>query len=329
MPPKVILIGGTGFLGTFAVREMRQRGWEVTSVGLAPVPREQNDDPQVHVVEQDFTRLDDPALLALLRGHTALVFAAGADDRLTPNRPCYPFFKAANVDALERLLRLAKPAGITRAVALGSYFTYFNRQWPHLKLTERHPYIRSRVEQQRVAFAAAAPEIELSFLELPYIFGAAPNRLPLWAPLLDYLRSTQTIYYTRGGTACVSVKAVGQAIAGAVEKGRGGQAYPIGEVNLTWGQMLTRLAKADGRDIRVVSLPNALLDPALWGLWLVHRLQGKESGLDPRHLLDLQAAETFFDPAPAQAELGFENGLLEGAFAETVAACPPKTQKRT
>ncbi len=90
--------------------------------------------------------------------------------------------------------------------------------------------------------------------------------------------------------------------------------------------MLTQLAKADGQDIRVVTLPNALLRPVLWGLWLVHYLQGKESGLDPRHLLDLQSAETFFDPLPAQQTLGFESGLLEKAFAETVAACPPKNR---
>jgi len=322
-----IIIGGTGFIGSFAVREMRQRGWNVTSVGFAPVPAEQIADSQVRIIEQDITQLDDLSLLELLRGHTALVFAAGADDRLTPKRPSYPFFHAANVVALERLIKLAGQAEITRAVALGSYFTHFHRQWPHLKLNERHPYIRSRLEQQRAAFAAAAPKVALTFLELPYIFGAAPHRTPLWAPLLDYLRSTKTVYYTQGGTACVSVKAVAQAIVGALETGQGGQAYPIGETNLTWSEMLTRLAKAEGLDIRVVTLPNALIRPALWGLWLFHWLQGKESGLDPRHLLDLQSAYTFFDPLPAQTELGFESGLLELAFAETVAACPKKEKK--
>lgn len=327
MTPKILIIGGTGFLGTFAVRAMRAKGWEVTSVGFAPVPAEQSADPLVHVVEADLTKLDDSALLDLLRGHTSLVFAAGADDRLTPQRPCYPFFYAANVATLERLVKLAKQAGLTRAVVLGSYFTHFNRQWPQLKLAERHPYIRSRFEQQRVAFAAAAPEMTLCFLELPYIFGSAPNRLPLWAPLLNYIRSTRTVFYTRGGTACVAAEAVGQAIAGALENGQGGQVYQIGEENLTWPEMLTRLAKADGQEIRVVTLPNALLRPVLWGLWLVHFLQGKESGLDPRHLLDLQSAETFFDPLPAQQALGFASGQLEAAFAATVAACPAPKAK--
>ncbi len=327
MAQNVIVIGGTGFLGAFAVREMRRRGWAVTSVGFAPVPQEQQDDPLVRVVEQDIHKVDEAALLGLLEGHTALVFAAGLDDRQTPPRPSYPLFHAANVEAPARLLRLAKRTSISRAVILGSYFTYFQRQWPHLKLAERHPYIRSRVEQQRVAFATAAPEISLCFLELPYIFGALPGRAPLWTPLVNYLRSTKTVFYTQGGSACVSVQAVAQAIAGAVESGQAGSAYPIGEENLTWQELLTRLAKAEGRDIRIVALPNVLIAPALWALWLIHRLQGKESGLDPRYLLDLQSANTFFDPRPAQQQLNFQGGLLEQALAETVAACPPKEKK--
>lgn len=327
MAQNVIVIGGTGFLGAFAVREMRRRGWAVTSVGFAPVPQEQQDDPQVRVVEQDIHKIDEAALLQLLEGHTALVFAAGLDDRQTPPRPSYPLFHAANVEAPARLLRLAKKTSISRAVILGSYFTHFQRQWPHLKLAERHPYIRSRVEQQRVAFATAAPEISLCFLELPYIFGALPGRAPLWTPLVNYLRSTKTVFYTQGGSACVSVQAVAQAIAGAVESGQAGSAYPIGEENLTWQELLTRLAKAEGRDIRIVALPNVLVAPALWALWLIYRLQGKESGLDPRRLLDLQSANTFFDPRPAQQQLNFQGGLLNQALAETVAACPPKEQK--
>lgn len=327
MAQNVIVIGGTGFLGAFAVREMRRRGWAATSVGFAPVPQEQQDDPQVRVVEQNIHKIDEAALLELLEGHTALVFAAGLDDRQTPPRPSYPLFHAANVEAPARLLRLAKKTSISRAVILGSYFTHFQRQWPHLKLAERHPYIRSRVEQQRVAFATAAPEISLCFLELPYIFGALPGRAPLWTPLVNYLRSTKTVFYTKGGSACVSVQAVAQAIAGAVESGQAGSTYPIGEENLTWQELLTRLAKAEGHDIRIVALPNVLIAPALWALWLIHRLQGKESGLDPRYLLDLQSANTFFDPLPAQQQLNFQGGLLEQALAETVAACPPKEQK--
>ncbi len=323
MSQNVLVIGGGGFLGIHAIRELRQQGHSVTSFGSSYFPPEQKEDAGVRIVQANLNHMDDAALTELLRGHAALVFAAGADDRLTPKRPCYPFFYAGNVAILERLLRLGKSVGVTRAVVLGSYFTYFNRLWPHLKLTKHHPYIRSRVEQQKVAFETV-PEMNIGFLELPYIFGSALGKVPLWLPLVNYLRSSKNIFYTHGGTACVSAQSVGQAIAGAVEHSRGHAVYPIGDENLTWKEMLTRLARVEGRDIRVISLPNTLLNPILKGVWLMHYLQGKESGLDPRYLLDLQSENTFLDTAESRAKLGYQTGLLDKAFAETVAACPRK-----
>lgn len=323
MSQNVLVIGGGGFLGIHAIRELRRRGHSVTSFGSSYFPPEQTADAGIRIVQANLNNLDDVALLELLQGHTALVFAAGADDRQTSKRPSYPYFYAGNVTILERLLQLGKTVGINRAVVLGSYFTYFNRLWPHLELTKHHPYIRSRVEQQRVAFETA-PEMDISFLELPYIFGSAPGKVPLWLPLVNYLRSSKLIFYTQGGTACISAQSVGQAIAGALENSTGHALYPIGEENLSWPEMLGRLARADGREVRVIGLPNPLLGPILKGVWLMHRLQGKESGLDPRRLLDLQGANTFLDTAESRAKLGYRTGLLDEAFAQTVAACPRK-----
>jgi hypothetical protein len=53
------------------------------------------------------------------------------------------------------------------------------------------------------------------------------------------------------------------------------------------------------------------------------RLRGRQSGLDPLAFVSLQTRETFFDPAPARAALGFAGHGLDAALAETVAACRP------
>jgi hypothetical protein len=44
--------------------------------------------------------------------------------------------------------------------------------------------------------------------------------------------------YPKGGTAMVTVRQVGQALAGAIERNKGGKCYPIGYYNLTWVEML-------------------------------------------------------------------------------------------
>ncbi|MBL0087747.1 MAG: hypothetical protein IPP44_14070 [Ideonella sp.] len=65
-----------------------------------------------------------------------------------------------------------------------------------------------------------------------------PQRVPLWKKLLfDPLRRMPVILYPDGGSAMTTAEHVGQAIAGAVERGGDGERHPIGDENLTWDEM--------------------------------------------------------------------------------------------
>ena len=267
--------------------------------------------------------MSDDAFAALLEGHEAAVFAIGADDRTTPKAPASPFFKQANVDATVRFIRLCRRAGVSNVVLLGSYFSHFARLWPELELTRHHPYIRSRVEQEDAAIAEASSDIALAILELPYIFGAMPGRVPLWKPLIDYVRAAPLILYPRGGTNCISVQHVAEAIAGAV--GKSGR-FLIGDENLSWKDLLGRISALTGRRKPVVTLPDWLVCSGASLLRALHSLQDRESGLEPVAFVKVQTAETYFDPSPARAALGFGSGGLDEALAATIAACTDKRQ---
>jgi dihydroflavonol-4-reductase len=314
----VIVVGGTGFLGYHAVNELSAKGWIVTALGLPYTSNTNLFSSSVKVVLLDLAETSDTDLAAVLQGNEALVFAAGVDDRITPKKPAYPYFQKSNVESCLRVLRLAKLAGIQRAVVLGSYFAHFNRTWPELKLAVHHPYIRSRVEQEIAA--ASIPGLAVNVLELPYIFGRLP--LPgwrsLWTPLVKYIRSSPIVPYMRGGSACAAAKTVGQAVVGALEYGEAGKCYPIGDENLTWSELLIRLAAADGRRIRVLSLPTWLIKIGMYAVWLSKQLQGMEAGLDLRSFASVQTAETFIDPYPSREALGYQTGGLDQAFLETV-----------
>jgi nucleoside-diphosphate-sugar epimerase len=318
---RVFVVGGTGFLGYHAIQEFLKKGWEATALGLPPAPPPGLYPATVKVMLQSLDSATDDELLALLRGHDALVFAAGLDDRVTPKKPAYPKFQHANVEVPVRVLTLAKQAGVKRAVVLGSYFAYFNRIWPEMKLAERHPYIRSRVEQEKAV--TSIPGMDVDVLELPYIFGSMPvaGWRPLWKPLVKYIRTTKSLIYMKGGTACISARTVGKAIVGAVERGRPGGCYPIGQENLTWAQMLSRLAAADGRQVKVATVSTGLIHVAMQGVKLSHELQGREGGLNLRYFAPLQTAETFLDPLSSQKALGYELDDLDESFRETVEAC--------
>jgi len=318
---KVVVIGGTGFLGYYAVREFIRRGHSVTIVALPPLPEEGLFPKEVNITLANIDKLDDSSIMDILKGHDAIVFAAGADDRVIPKAPAYEFFHQANVLSCKRVLSLARQSGIKRGVILSSYFLHFDRTWPEERLSEHHPYIRSRKEQAQQSMDVSMPDLQLMILELPYIFGSMPGRTPLWKPLIGYINSRYPLFYMRGGTNMIAVEHVGEAIVGAIEKGEGGHSYTVGDENLTWVEFLERILRILGKKKRIVIVPTCLVRLVLRLVGLQHRLRGRESGLDPVRFAAIQTRNTFFDPAPAAQELGYGRGNLEEAFKNTVKAC--------
>lgn len=319
---KVFILGGTGFIGYHATQELIQNGHQVSTLALPPAPPMGLLPDEVHISLGDFNALKDEEALALLSGCQGAVFAGGVDDRVTPKAPAYPFFHRMNVLSAARFFWLAAQAGVERGVLLSSYFAHFDQEWPELQLTKRHPYIRSRVEQEAAVLDAAGSQLKVMILQLPYIFGAMPGRMPLWKPVLDYLHwPLPWVFYTQGGSAMVGVDQVAAAILGALEFGEGAQRYLIGDENLTWRTWLNRLMRISGSQKPVVTLPNWLVRLGLVGVKGWYTLKGLEGGLDPIHLVELQTRKTFFDPKPAQLALGFSGGTLEQAFRKTVRAC--------
>ena len=315
---KILIIGGTGLLGGQAARELLARGHSVAGLALPPV---MGDTPsEMKLAFGSYLDMTDKELSVLLEGCEGLVFAAGVDERVEGPPPIYDFFKKFNITPLERILRLAKQAGVRRAVICGSYFSYFDKLWPELELSKWHPYIKSRRAQEAVALSFADGNFAVSILELPYIFGAQPGRKPVWVFLVEYIRKMKPFtFYPRGGTAMVTVRQVGQAIAGALENGQGGTCYPIGYFNLTWKEMLKLFHKHMGQpDKKIVTVPTFLF--ALFSCGLLKQRQAKniEGGLNLSKFPALQTRNQFIDKSLGCEPLGVMPDDIDEAIGQSV-----------
>lgn len=113
------------------------------------------------------------------------MFAADVDERVEGPAPIYDLYKKYNIDPVKRLLKIAKECGVKHSVILGSYFAKIR---PEMHLTEYHPYIRSRIDQEKVAMSFADDNFDVAVLELPYIFGTQPGRKPVWVFLVKSIR---------------------------------------------------------------------------------------------------------------------------------------------
>lgn len=123
-----------------------------------------------------------------MTGMDAFVYAAGVDERVEFPHPVYDAYKKYNINPTDRFLKMAKKCGVKRCVVLGSYFAWLAKERPDMQLCDKHPYIRSRVEQEEVAFKYADDDMGVAVLELPYIFGTQPGRRPVWVILIEQLQ---------------------------------------------------------------------------------------------------------------------------------------------
>jgi nucleoside-diphosphate-sugar epimerase len=300
---RILVVGGTGLIGAHVAEVLRERGHAVTATARTAQPGvDQVLDLGTATVEE---------LRGLLAGHDGVVYAARTDEQQALRKPIYPAFRGDLVEPVVRLFTAARLEGLTRGVVMGSYYTYYHRLHPELRLGERHTYIRCRIEQAQEAREAAGAALPVAVLELPFVFGRAGDRLPNWSGPLDrWARSGSPLLAPVGGSAAASARSVALVAVDALEKA-GGEDIPVADENLTWDVMMARIAAAVGRPRRVRRLPAAALRASCKLGGALQALGRKESGINPGHVADLLLAELFIEPTTGRA--------LEPSLRETFA----------
>ncbi len=319
---KVFMIGGTGLLGCEAARIFIERGHEVKSVALPPLPEGA---PIPEAMELEFCNIyekTDDEIKAMMQGYDCFVFAAGIDERVEFPAPVYDAYYKYNIAPLKRILPLCKEIGMKNAVILGSYFSFLAKERPDMKLTEKHPYIRSRIDQEEVAFSFADENFDVAVLELPYIFGTQPGRKPVWVILIEQIKRMDKLPFTMypgGGTAMLTVRQVGEVIVGAAEKSKGATAWPISMYNMTWKEFLKIVyaARGMGENRKVISVAPWMMRMGLGGVKKEYAEKGIESGIDVDGLADIMDVNLFIDRKYSE-ELGATEDDIKAAITDSI-----------
>ena len=120
---KVFMIGGTGLLGCEAARIFIERGHEVKSVALPPLPEGAPIPKEMEIEFCNIYEKTDDEIREMIKGFDCFVFAAGVDERVEFPAPVYDAYYKYNIAPIKRILPLCKEAGLKKAVILGSYFS--------------------------------------------------------------------------------------------------------------------------------------------------------------------------------------------------------------
>jgi nucleoside-diphosphate-sugar epimerase len=317
------MIGGTGLLGSEAARVLIERGHEVVSVALPPLPTGAVLPPEMKIEYGNYLEMSDDDIRGYMQGCDGFVFAAGVDERVEGPAPIYDLFKKYNIDPLNRLLTIAKECGVKHVAICGSYFAYFAKVRKELELTKWHPYIRSRIDQENAALSFADDNFDVAVLELPYIFGTQPGRKPVWVFLVEQLRAMKgATFYPKGGTTMVTVHQVGEALAGAIEYNKGGNAYPIGYYNMTWKEMLGIVHKYMGcPDKKIITIPTWMYAIGIRNILKEQKKKGIEGGLNLSKFTDLQCAKLFIDKELGCDKLKVTPDDIDAAIGDSIKLC--------
>ena len=170
---KVLLLGGSGFVGTYIVNRLSQRGIEVT------VPTRRRERTKALIIQPGVTMPEadircEKTLTELMRGHDAVINLVGILHSRDVVLPYSRDFAEAHVELPKKIVAACKAAGVRRLV--------------HMSALNADPkgtseYLRSKGDGEAVVLAAQG-ELDVTVFRPSVIFGLGDSFLSMFAAVL-------------------------------------------------------------------------------------------------------------------------------------------------
>jgi dihydroflavonol-4-reductase len=304
---RILITGGTGFLGSHIVKQLVARGEKNLKVMASRVP-EWMKDAGIEAIEGSVT--DRAAVANACRNTSAIFHLAGKvsrdnDDAVQMNK--------IHLEGTRLLCEAASEAGVTTMVLASSSGTIavseddemIDETYPQpVDVISRWAYYASKYYQERVALETFNKEGQrLVILNPSLLLGPEDERLSSTKPVLDFL-ARKIPYSPGGGLSFVDVRDTATVFMNALEKGRHQEKYLLGAANMTFADFFARLSRLSGVSAPMLSMPKKVAVAGAGILSSVYKNFGWTSPIVPA---EVQQAEYFwyFDSSKAKEELGF------------------------
>ena len=304
---KILITGGTGFLGSHIVRQFLEAGEKNLKVMASHVP-EWMKDTGVEAVEGSVTNTDD--LVTACKNTIAIFHLAGKvsrdnDDAAAMNK--------IHLEGTRLLCEAAKEAGVNTMILASSSGTIavsedeqmFDETYPQpVEVFSRWAYYGSKYYQERTAVENFNGKGQrLVILNPSLLLGPDDERLSSTKVVLDFL-ARKIPYSPSGGLNFVDARDAAAAFISALEKGKHQEKYLLGAANMTFPEFFGRLERLSGVSAPMLKVPKKLAMAGSSFINSVYKNWGKTSPVAPT---EVEQAEYFwyFDSSKAVNELGF------------------------
>lgn len=173
---KVLLLGGSGFVGTYIANRLSQRGMEVT----VPTRRRERTkaliiQPNVEMPEVKIS--SEETLVSLMQGQDVVINLVGILHSRDVQLPYSKDFAEAHVELPKKIVAACKKAGVRRLVHMSA-----------LGASPKGPseYLRSKGDGEAIVMAAQG-DLDVTVFRPSVIFGLGDSFLSMFAGVLRHL----------------------------------------------------------------------------------------------------------------------------------------------
>lgn len=317
---KILVTGSTGLVGGNLVRKLIDNGERVkvllrkTSKLVAFKPEE------VEIAYGDIT--DKFSLIDALKDCDYLYHSAAMVTMWTPDekskKQMYEINVTGTTNCMEAALKqkVKKVVYVSTVDALGIRSKYnpadetvsFSEGMQQLNV----PYANTKHKAQVEALKFVNKGLDVVVVNPTFMFGAYDAK-PSSGEMIIAVKKGLTLMYTGGGNNFVDVKDVVEAMITTMQKGRTGECYILGNENLTYKEIFTKIANVvKGRKPQVLA-PKTLIKIAGYAGDIFGKLTNQEA---PVNSIYAKFANIYhyFNPQKARIELGLKQTPVEVAI---------------
>lgn len=304
---KILITGGTGFLGAEIVRRLLEKGAGNLRVLASHVP-EWMTEAGVEPIEGSVTDAD--TVSKSVKNVEAIFHIAG---RVSRDNDDAALMNRVHVEGTRLLCLAAKEAGVNSIILASSSGTIavsedeqiFDETFPPpFEIFSRWAYYASKFFQERTAIENFSGERRrLVILNPTLLLGPGDERLSSTKVVLDFL-GRKIPYCPNGGLSFVDVRDTAEAFVSALERGRDGEKYLLGAANMRFEEFFGRLERLSGVAAPRLRMPKRF---AVAGAAAVESIFKNWHRASPVASSEVEQAEHFWylDSAKAAEELGF------------------------
>lgn len=304
MTKKAFVTGGTGFIGANLVRLLLEEGYAVKALVRHNSSLDNLENLDIEIVKGD---LNDRYLAQQMTDcqvlfHVAALYSLWQSDR--------DLLYRHNVEGTRNILGAANQAGIERIVYTSSVAAIGVKEGGIADETYQSPidkligdYKKSKYLSEQVAIRAAKAEQDIVIVNPASPIGPLDIKpTPTGDIILRFLRR-QMPFYIDTGLNFVDVRDVARGHLLALEKGKTGERYILGHQNLTFKELLDKLAEITGIPAPKNTVPAWL---PLGVAWIDEKIIAR-LGKTPSVPLDgvrMSTQKMYYDASKAVRELG-------------------------